>query len=321
MRGRRDAVHVGTLEALGRVLGICPTGGPHEVAQLFDVPDAEAPGGTCDLLQSLAATAVDYDDIDEATVAIREQYGVETALEVAFIAAACAWSIADQVFPDEEESESSIATDKPPVAEFLGQISPVQGRGLRYALAATSFGELSFCWPLQEGGSAGWEESVDENIARLLDHVLEHCPTGGTEELDATMCLCPGTNHPTLVSLAVFAVHADRQEDIEDAVRAKYGSVTALETGLKEIMQSVSIPLDLLRLADKRKKREERKSEDGKKSVMHLHNQSWDAPGPLCNQTKGKYASRISESERWCYRCRDLVDIFQNALQQEPMPE
>lgn len=307
-------MHISTSEMLGRVLGICPTGGPHEVAQLFDVPDEEATDGTCDLLQFLVVTAFDHDDLDEALAAIREQYGVETALEVAVIAAACAWSIAYQAFPDEEESES-IATDKLPPAEVLGKISQVQGRGLQYALAATVFGEPDSCWLWQEGGAAGWERPVDENAERLLDHVLEHCPTGSDEEIGATMCICPGTLRPTLVSLAVFAVHAGRQQDIEGAIRAKYGFTTALELALKAMMQREEASMDLLRRADKLLKREEQRNEDGNKKVVHLNNGRWSEPGPLCNQTKGRYAFRISASERWCYRCRDLVDLFQNALQ------
>ena len=308
-------MHIGTSEMLGRVLGICPTGGPHEVAQLFDVPDEEATEGTCDLLQSLVVTAFDHDDLDEALAAIREQYGVETALEVAVIAAACAWSIADQAFPDEEESES-IAADKLPAAEVLGKTSQVQGRGLQYALAATVFGEPDSCWLVREGGAAGWLESVDKNVARLLDHVLEHCPTGSTEEIGATMCICPGTLHPTLVSLAVLAVHAGRRQDIEDTIRAKYGFITALETELKEMMRGISSAVDLLREADKLKKREERKSEGRNKKVRHLYNGSWNNPGPLCNQHGvEEYTTRISASERWCYRCRELVDGYQKAMQ------
>ena len=81
-------------------------------------------------------------------------------------------------------------------------------------------------------------------------------------------------------------------------------------------MQGVSSAVDLLRQADKLLKREEQKNEDRNKRVMHLHNGSWDNPGPLCNQHGVEnYTGRISASERWCYRCRNLVDGYQKAMQ------
>ena len=302
-------MHAAISGLLDRVFGICPTGAPHEVMQLFDVPE-EGTDETIDLLQSLVFTALEYEDVEQMLIQIRARYGVETALESAVIAATSAWSIADQAIDEEQLPISPIVSGK-----FWGKMSQVQGRGLKYALAATLYGVQSSCWPLEEGGAAGWQDSVAENATRLLEHVLEHCPTGSAEEMDASMCFCPGTSQPSLVSLAVFAVHAGREQDIEDMIRAKYGANTALETRLKEMMQGVSSAIDLVRQADQLKKREEQKSEDKNKRVVHIDNGRWSEPGPLCYQTQGKIAHRISSSERWCYKCRDLVDGFQKALQ------
>ncbi|MDE2765951.1 MAG: hypothetical protein OXI25_05925 [Chloroflexota bacterium] len=319
-----------TKELLETIFEVCLTGEAEEVFPLFEFPVSNDGDydlnstGTENLISSLIVTArmasesegesEDFQWLIEVGSAIRSHYAGTTALEVAVVASAYMFSWALQIItmPDEATAEDS----PPKVSDMLAAIGEANiSPGFGDALAIVASGRTS-CWPL-ETGYRDWGRSLDDDIGRMLNHLIEHSPTGNVTEMEAVInCRCPGTGVNTLTSLSVLAAHAGMVDTIADSISKTYGDAnSALEITFKETAQIATQVERVLELTNKDEKRQKQRVQDKGKAVVHLNNGSWDYPGPLCNTHKGRTVVTLdSDKERWCQKCREMHDMHHRAM-------